>query len=84
MSEYTLVSTLCSDLKGRETFLVPVEWENGWPIFNHGQKISLQSTGPGLYQLDYPVSWRDDFSGPDLQLGWYRKSMSSHWSAQAY
>ncbi|KAI9930244.1 hypothetical protein MW887_012056 [Aspergillus wentii] len=59
---------------GRETFLVPVEWENDWPVFNGGQKIGLQSTGPELYPFQLPVFWRDDFSSPDLQLGWYRKN----------
>lgn len=60
---------------GRETFLVPVTWVDDWPVFNGGQKISLQGDGPGLYQFEHPVSWKDDFSSPVLQLGWYRKSM---------
>ncbi|KAJ5889008.1 hypothetical protein N7495_009049 [Penicillium taxi] len=59
---------------GRETFLVPVRWEDDWPVVNEGKKISLQSTGPGLYQYQPPVSWRDDFSTVELTLGWYRKS----------
>lgn len=60
---------------GRETFLVSVEWDDDdWPVINEGMKISLQSTGPGLYQYEVPVAWRDDFASPQLQLGWYRKS----------
>ena len=59
---------------GRETFLVPVTWEDGWPIINGGQKVALDSAGPGLYQLEHPSAWRDDFSKPELSLGWYRKS----------
>ncbi|PYH94297.1 glycosyl hydrolase, partial [Aspergillus ellipticus CBS 707.79] len=59
---------------GRETFLVPVDWEDDWPVINRGQKISLQSDSPHLYELTIPVAWRDDFASPDLQLGWYRKN----------
>ncbi|KAJ5364879.1 uncharacterized protein N7496_010592 [Penicillium cataractarum] len=59
---------------GRESFLVHVEWENDWPVVNGGKKISLQSNGPGLYQHEIPVSWKDDFSSSQLQLGWYRKN----------
>ncbi|BAE55534.1 unnamed protein product [Aspergillus oryzae RIB40] len=59
---------------GRETFLIPVEWKDDWPIFNRGKKISLQSDTPHLYEYQHPVAWRDDFSSPELQLGWYRKN----------
>ncbi|PYI01448.1 hypothetical protein BO78DRAFT_433626 [Aspergillus sclerotiicarbonarius CBS 121057] len=59
---------------GRETFLVPVDWENDWPVVNRGQKIPLQSDSPHLYELSIPVAWCDDFSDCDLQLGWYRKN----------
>ncbi|KAE8394498.1 glycosyl hydrolase [Aspergillus alliaceus] len=59
---------------GRETFLIPVEWRDDWPIFNGGKKISLQCESPHLYEYQPPASWRDDFSSPDLQLGWYRKN----------
>lgn len=59
--------------KGRETFLVPVDWVDDWPIFNGGQKISLDSGHPAVVQQK-PRTWKDDFTNPDLQLGWYRKS----------
>lgn len=86
--EESVFGMLCSDslvrsrsgliiAVGRETFLVRVEWENDWPIVNGGKKITLQSDGPGLYQHDIPVSWKDDFPSPKLQLGWYRKSMNT-------
>lgn len=72
-------SSCCSGFNltslGRETFLIPVEWDNDdWPVMNGGKKISLQSVGPGLYQHEFPVTWRDNFSSSQLQLGWYRKS----------
>lgn len=31
---------------GRETFLAPVQWENGWPIVNNRQPISLNMSIP--------------------------------------
>ncbi|KAJ5792032.1 uncharacterized protein N7503_008010 [Penicillium pulvis] len=58
---------------GRETFLVPLKWENNWPVIEGGN-IALQMTGPGLYHHKTPVSWKDEFSSPQLQLGWYRKN----------
>ncbi|PKY04951.1 putative glycosyl hydrolase [Aspergillus campestris IBT 28561] len=71
-------STSSSQLtkKGRETFLIPVEWSNDWPIFNGGQKISLTNTTPHLHQVNPPPppTWRDNFDTPTLQLGWYRKN----------
>ncbi|KAH8601558.1 glycosyl hydrolase [Bisporella sp. PMI_857] len=59
---------------GRETFLVPMAWEDDWPVINGGQKITLHSSGPGLYQLEQEVKWRDDFTEAALTLGWYRKN----------
>jgi beta-xylosidase len=70
----TFAITCLPNVIGRESFLVPVSWENDWPVINGGDKITLQSTGPGLYHHDTPVEWSDDFSGPSMQLGWYRKS----------
>lgn len=66
---------LTSYSSGRETFLVPVSWVDDWPVFNRGSKVSLQSTAPDLYPHEIPITWRDDFSAPSLQLGWHRKSM---------
>ncbi|KAJ5864106.1 Concanavalin A-like lectin/glucanase subgroup [Penicillium soppii] len=59
---------------GRETFLVPLEWVDEWPVINGGKKIDLNSHGPGLYVFDNPVAWRDEFSNSDMQVGWYRKT----------
>ncbi|KAF3019616.1 hypothetical protein E8E15_007835 [Penicillium rubens] len=59
---------------GRETFLVPLEWKDDWPVINGGQKISLNSHGPGLYEFHTPVSWRDEFLDSQMQVGWYRKN----------
>lgn len=67
--------TILTDL-GRETFLAPLEWINEWPVVNGGEKIGLALHGPGLYQFQTPVTWRDEFTGSKMNLGWYRKSES--------
>ncbi|MCD8482629.1 MAG: glycoside hydrolase family 43 protein [Verrucomicrobia bacterium] len=33
---------------GRETFLAPVDWIDGWPVINSGRPIELSMTGPAL------------------------------------
>lgn len=63
---------------GRETFLLPVRWENGWPHMLEGE-----ATVP--YVLDKPAlppqpaasiphsgnfTIRDDFDGPELPIYW--------------
>lgn len=59
---------------GRETFLVPVDWVDDWPVVNSGKKIALQNNSPHLYEYSPPVEWRDGFTSPTMQLGWYRKN----------
>jgi alpha-N-arabinofuranosidase len=61
---------------GRETFLVPVEWRDGWPVFNPLGKVAgsvtLEMEAPGLLSAHAwpPVPVRDDFAGPRLGLEW--------------
>lgn len=57
---------------GRETFVVPVQWIDDWPIINGGDEIRLGSE----LEAGTETLWRDDFSDPVLGLGWYRKSTS--------
>lgn len=68
---------------GRETFLTPVKWENGWPsVGNHGT-ISLKMSGelpapPHAQTFDF----YDGFDGDTLNLNWnfireYEKSSYS-------
>ncbi|KAL4960008.1 glycoside hydrolase family 43 protein [Aspergillus stella-maris] len=59
---------------GRETFLVPVTWENDWPVINSGNKITLTIDTPHLYHYTPPISWFDDFTSQTMQMGWYRKN----------
>lgn len=47
---------------GRETFLCPVTWEDGWPVFNNNKIITEAMPGV-LYDLEQPRVWRDDFDG---------------------
>ena len=47
--------------KGRETFLVTVDWVDDWPVFNAGQKVSLQSGQQAVVQKK-SKTWIDDFS----------------------
>ncbi|KIY71095.1 glycoside hydrolase family 43 protein [Cylindrobasidium torrendii FP15055 ss-10] len=58
---------------GRETFLYPVTWEDGWPIFNGGRPITehlvdvLEDRPPVTdFELDF-----GDVEGEDLEGAWY-------------
>jgi alpha-N-arabinofuranosidase len=58
---------------GRETFLVPVDWDDaGWPVVNGGEPLKTRSSAPGLPP---PAPWpelppRDDFDQRVLDLRW--------------
>lgn len=63
---------------GRETFLAPVKWQDGWPVINPDH-LEVQYHYP--YPLpcsntnaDVPLSgnftWRDDFNSDDLAPHW--------------
>ena len=53
---------------GRETFLVPVTWEDGWPVVNVGVgKIEDTVEGPELIPAPVePVPVREEFDGATL------------------
>jgi xylan 1,4-beta-xylosidase len=63
---------------GRETFLLPVTWKNGWPvILEHGKSIPYVAPGPAFLAkassappMTGNFTWRDEFDGPDLDLAW--------------
>ncbi|HEY0504848.1 MAG TPA: glycoside hydrolase family 43 protein [Lysobacter sp.] len=63
---------------GRETFLLPVEWKDGWPtILAHGKRIPQVADGPSFMQrgatqapLSGNFTWRDDFDKPALDTTW--------------
>ena len=56
-------------LLGRETNLVPVTWEGGWPVFAPGiAQIEAVVSGPSPQTGD-PIA-RDDFDSPALGFDW--------------
>lgn len=65
-------------LLGRETFLVKIEWNDDWPIFNDGKNITLETAGRDLVKsVSKPglLMWKADLSKDALELGWYQKSI---------
>lgn len=63
---------------GRETFLLPVTWTDGWPvILPPGQAVPAVAAMPGLADAPPPpvplngnFTWRDEFDGPALKPVW--------------
>ncbi|KAJ7982838.1 glycoside hydrolase family 43 protein [Mycena polygramma] len=55
---------------GRETFLFPVTWEDGWPVFNGGNPISEHIEGV-LKDKSPLATYFDDFTSHSLDLGFY-------------
>ena len=63
---------------GRETFLAPVEWNEGWPIINPGHEtVQYQYPFPtksSALQSAIPLSgnftYRDEFDAEKLKLNW--------------
>jgi alpha-N-arabinofuranosidase len=57
---------------GRETFLAPVRWEDGWPIVSPGTgRVEFSYPIPNLPETTWPQTpTRDDFNSPTLALHW--------------
>jgi xylan 1,4-beta-xylosidase len=57
---------------GRETFLTPVRFENGWPVFNPGVgRVLMEEKSTGLPDIQVEKEKeRDDFSSEKLSLSW--------------
>ncbi|MBQ6253989.1 MAG: beta-propeller fold lactonase family protein [Bacteroidales bacterium] len=51
---------------GRETFLAPVTWENGWPVVNGGEPVQEEMTVPASWTAKAPTSrsFREEFEEP--------------------
>lgn len=67
---------------GRETFLLPVSWQDGWPmILPQGEVIPMRPALPASLAGKMPAvtdpltgnfSWRDEFTAPQLSKHWYQ------------
>lgn len=62
-------------LLGRETFLAPVKWQNGWPVVNDGNPVTLEMpkapfTDARSSMSNVQTSFRDDFRGKTLAPHW--------------
>lgn len=63
---------------GRETYLLPVTWKNGWPvILDHGKTIPYVAPAPKLANrlrdaevLSGNFTWRDEFDRRELSSAW--------------
>ena len=62
---------------GRETFLLPVQWQDGWPIIlEAGKTIPYVGRGPAFMAsgdqapLTGNFTWRDEFKAPQLDFTW--------------
>jgi alpha-N-arabinofuranosidase len=63
---------------GRETFLLPVEWKDGWPtILEPGIGIPYVAPGPGFMSRTVTqasstgnFTWRDEFDAATLDRAW--------------
>jgi beta-xylosidase len=64
---------------GRETFLTPVRWEDGWPRVG---PVNLREQGPGHPQPLEPAPPRDDFDAAELEPRWIspRSRPDNSWS----
>lgn len=73
---------------GRETFMVPVVWENGWPVMNKGhEEVQYRYDVPmpeRTKKVDNPFSgnftYREDFSVSPLSQRWmFLRNPEENW-----
>ncbi len=69
---------------GRETFLTPVRWENGWPVVNPGVgRVTFETPAPDLPECPWPAAPAcDQFDAPRLSHEWIflRTPREDFWS----
>ncbi|MFC8845949.1 MULTISPECIES: glycoside hydrolase family 43 protein [unclassified Micromonospora] len=72
---------------GRESFLVPVRWVDGWPVVDPVREITAAPAGsaPALAAPADPGAYRDDFDAAVLAPGWIspRSRPGAAWSLTA-
>lgn len=72
---------------GRETFLLPVHWEDGWPrILPHGARVPEVAERPalprmrGVPPMSGPLHWRETFTAARLPPAWVSVNVPrAHW-----
>ncbi|GMG26073.1 unnamed protein product [Aspergillus oryzae] len=57
---------------GRETFLSPVTWKDGWPVINNRRPILLSESFGDTPDQSTPDIWIDNFEGSTLDNRWYQ------------
>lgn len=70
------------NMLGRETFLTPVTFQNGWPVFNENiGRVRLTERNTGLkYVPIAKTPTRDNFDDSRLQLYWnFLRTPFEHW-----
>jgi xylan 1,4-beta-xylosidase len=62
---------------GRETFMTPVQWKDGWPVINpdfqevqYRYPCPIQPPAPTARSYSGNFSFRDEFEKPSLDLNW--------------
>ena len=66
-------------LMGRETFLVPVVWEGGWPVVSKGTgKVEWTYPSPGLSSWQLAGRAINDFRGPVVEP--FEKGLGFDWN----
>jgi xylan 1,4-beta-xylosidase len=69
---------------GRETFLAPIRWEDGWPVVSPGTgRVEFSYPAPDLPEQRWPVVPAcDNFDAPTLGLQWniLRSPRNKFWS----
>ena len=65
---------------GRETFLAPVVWKDGWPIVGHEGTVELEMDGPLWEAPRQPkLDWRDDFARIRPEWNFVRNPHMEHY-----
>jgi alpha-N-arabinofuranosidase len=68
---------------GRETFLAPIAWVDGWPVVGSNGTLSLEMEADCLPEQPFkPEPARDDFNAPALRPCWnyVRNPVEKHYS----
>jgi len=73
---------------GRETFLLPVHWQNEWPIILDPQTpVPWQPSRPAIVDIETDIApqsgnftWRDEFDSPKLKPDWVKvRTSETQW-----